>query len=91
MQTYCIFRRKMSVRPSERALQSARVSSRSRGLSMDDTMVRRESAIEYFKELVDGALARQGIAAGELTAFYVVQLLTGFLQRRSPTMPSRWP
>ena len=49
---------------------------------MDDTMVRRESAIEYFKELVDGAMARQGIAAGELTAFYVVQLLTGFLQRR---------
>jgi hypothetical protein len=48
---------------------------------MDDTMVRRESAIEYFKELVDGALARQGIVAGELTAFYVVQLLTGFLQR----------
>ena len=45
-------------------------------------MVRRESAIEYFKELVDGALARQRIAAGELTAFYMVQLLTGFLQRR---------
>ena len=45
-------------------------------------MVRRESAIEYFKELVDGALTRQGIAAGELTAFYVVQLLTGFMQRR---------
>ena len=45
-------------------------------------MVRRESAVEYFKELVDGALARQGIAAGELTAFYVVQLLAGFLQRR---------
>ena len=50
---------------------------------MDDTMVRRESAIEYFKELVDGALARQGIVAGELTAFYMVQLLTGFLQRRA--------
>jgi hypothetical protein len=50
---------------------------------MDDTMVRRESAIEYFKELVDGALARQGIVAGELTAFYVVQLLTGFMQRRA--------
>jgi hypothetical protein len=26
-------------------------------------------------------LTRQGIAAGELTAFYVVQLLTGFMQR----------
>ena len=50
---------------------------------MDDTMVRRESAIEYFKELVEGALARQGVVAGELTAFYVVQLLTGFLRCRA--------
>jgi hypothetical protein len=44
-------------------------------------MVHRESPVEYFKQLVDEALARQGIAAGELTAFYVVQLLTGFVQR----------
>jgi len=51
---------------------------------MGDAVVRRESAIEYFKELVDGALARQGIVAGELTAFYVVQLLNGFLQRPAP-------
>ena len=51
---------------------------------MGDVMVRRESAVEYFKELVEGALAHQGIAANELTAFYVVQLLAGFLQRRSP-------
>jgi len=50
---------------------------------MDDMMVRRESAVEYFKELVDGSLARQGVVAGELTTFYVVQLLTGFLQRRA--------
>lgn len=48
---------------------------------MGEVIVRRESAIEYFKELVDGALARQGIVAGELTSFYVVQLLAGFLQR----------
>ena len=48
---------------------------------MGDTIVRRESAIEYFKELVDDALARQGIVAGELTSFYVVHLLTGFLRR----------
>lgn len=60
-----------------------RVSAKPGGWSMDDTMVRRESAIEYFKELVDGALARQGVVAGELTAFYVVQLLTGFLRRRA--------
>jgi len=43
--------------------------------------VRRESAVEYFKELVEGALAHQRIAVGELTSFYVVNLLTGFLQR----------
>jgi hypothetical protein len=48
---------------------------------MSDAVVRRESAAEYFKELVEGALARQRIAAGELTSFYVVNLLTGFLQR----------
>jgi hypothetical protein len=48
---------------------------------MADTVFRRESAIEYFKELVDGALTHQGLATQELTAFYVVQLLTSFLQR----------
>ena len=35
---------------------------------MSDAVFRRESAVEYFKELVDGALAHQGIAAQELTA-----------------------
>jgi len=48
---------------------------------MTDAVVRRESASEYFKELVEGAFAHQRIAAGELTSFYVVNLLTGFLQR----------
>ena len=48
---------------------------------MGESVFRRESAVEYFKKLVDGALAHQRIAAGELTSFYVVNLLTGFLQR----------
>ena len=48
---------------------------------MSDAVVRRESAAEYFKELVEGALAHQRMSAGELTSFYVVNLLTGFLQR----------
>ena len=43
--------------------------------------VRQESAIEYFEELVDGAIAHQGLAAQELTAFYVVHLLASFLQQ----------
>jgi len=50
---------------------------------MSDVVFRGESAVEYFKDLVDGALARQRISAGELTAFYVVQLLASFLQRRA--------
>ena len=48
---------------------------------MSEVAVRRESAVEFFKELVDHALTRQGLAAQELTAFYIVQLLAGFLQR----------
>src|SRR5437867_11957381 len=48
---------------------------------MSEAVFRRESAVEYFKELVEGALAHQHVNAGELTSFYVVQLLTGFIQR----------
>jgi hypothetical protein len=48
---------------------------------MGDVIVRRESAVEYFRELVDEAIARQHVVAGELTAFYVVQMLAGFVQR----------
>ena len=48
---------------------------------MSDAAIRRESAVEFFKDLVDGALAHQRITAGELTSFYVVNLLAGFLQR----------
>ncbi len=50
---------------------------------MSEAMFHRESAVEYFKELVDGALARQRLSAGELTSYYVVNLLAGFLQRRA--------
>lgn len=48
---------------------------------MSGAVLGKESAVEYFKELVDGALAHQHVAATELTAYYVVQLLAGFLQR----------
>lgn len=48
---------------------------------MSEQIFRRESAAEYFKELVDQAIARQGLVAGELTAFYIVQLLNGFVQQ----------
>jgi hypothetical protein len=57
---------------------------------MSAAVFRRESAVEYFKELVDAALAHQGIDAHELTSFYVVQLLAGFLDRR-PAGPADEP
>jgi hypothetical protein len=50
-------------------------------IAMRDPVVRHESASEYFKELVEGALAHQRLSAGEMTSHYVVNLLTGFLQR----------
>ena len=48
---------------------------------MGEAVFRQESAVEYFRELVEGALTHQGLATHELTAFYVVQLLASFLQR----------
>src|SRR5207249_9170259 len=66
---------------SERTLQSPGWGCRARSCCMSDAVFRHESAVEYFKELVDGALSHQGLATQELTAFYVVQLLTSFLQR----------
>ena len=48
---------------------------------MSQAVFQRESAVEYFKELVDRALTHQGLATQELTSFYVVQLLAGFLQK----------
>jgi hypothetical protein len=48
---------------------------------MGDVTLRRESAVEFFKELVDDAIARQGLVAQELTAFYVVHLLAAFVRQ----------
>ena len=42
-------------------------------------LVRNQTPTEYFKELVEAALVRQRLQAGELTAFYVVNLLTTFI------------
>jgi hypothetical protein len=46
---------------------------------MAETLVRSESPAEYFRELVGSAMQRQRVAANELTSFYVVNLLTGFM------------
>ncbi len=45
------------------------------------TLIYRETVIEYFKELVEGALAHQRVHAGQLTSYYVVNLLAGFASR----------
>jgi hypothetical protein len=54
---------------------------------MSEAVFRRESAVEYFKELVDEALARQHVSAGELTSFYVVHLLASYVRRPESSAP----
>jgi hypothetical protein len=46
---------------------------------MADAIFRSESPTEYFRELVEAALRRQRVAARELTTFYLVNLLAGFV------------
>ena len=47
---------------------------------MADAMFRNESPTEYFRDLVETAMQRQRLAAGELTSFYLVNLLAGFIR-----------
>jgi len=47
---------------------------------MADALVRSESPTEFFRELVETAMQNQRVSAHELTSFYVVNLLTGFVQ-----------
>lgn len=55
---------------------------------MAEALVRNESPVEYFRELVELAMKRQHLAAGERTSFYLVNLLTGFVYfDRSATPP----
>ena len=46
---------------------------------MADAIVRSESPTEFFRELVETAMENQHVSAHELTSFYVVNLLTGFV------------
>jgi len=46
---------------------------------MTEALVRNESPSEYFRDLVESAMKRQHLEAGELTSFYLVNLLTGFV------------
>jgi hypothetical protein len=46
---------------------------------MAEPLVRSESPTEYFRDLVLAAMEHQHLVAGELTSFYIVNLLTGFV------------
>ena len=46
---------------------------------MADALFRSESPTEFFRELVETAMQNQRVSAHELTSFYVVNLLTGFV------------
>jgi small basic protein len=41
-------------------------------------MIRQESPVEYFKEMIEAALEHQRVQTGELTSYYLVNLLAGF-------------
>jgi hypothetical protein len=46
---------------------------------MAEGLVRSASPVEYFKELVESAMSHQRLAAREMTSFYLVRLLAGFV------------
>ena len=46
----------------------------------DDPLVQGQTPISYFKELVDASLQRQRVTAGDLTSFYLVNLLCQYVR-----------
>jgi len=46
---------------------------------MAEALVRNESPAEYFKELLETAMEHQHVAVRDVTSFYLVNLLTGFV------------
>ena len=47
---------------------------------MNDPLLQEQTPTEYFKDLIDSALVRQHLRASELTAYYLVNLLCGFVR-----------
>jgi hypothetical protein len=45
-----------------------------------ESLVKGQTTAEYFKDLVESALVRQHLRANELTAYYLVNLLCGFVR-----------
>lgn len=54
---------------------------------MGTARVHRESAAEYFRSLVESALDHQHVRAGELTSYYLVNLLCGYVRFGTRTAP----
>jgi hypothetical protein len=48
---------------------------------MPEPLLHNESPTEYFRELVESALQHQHVTVRDLTSFYVVNLLAGFVHR----------
>jgi hypothetical protein len=49
---------------------------------MADGLLSNESPLEFFKAQVEGAMERQHLKTSTWTAYYVVQMLTGYVARR---------
>lgn len=47
---------------------------------MDRPLLREQTAAEYFKDLVESALARQHVQAADLTEYYLVNLLCQYIR-----------
>jgi hypothetical protein len=45
-----------------------------------DAVLREQTPVEYFKELVESALVRQHVHAGDLTEYYLVNLLCQYVR-----------
>lgn len=54
---------------------------------MERPVLREQTPAEYFKELVDSALARQHVPAGEFTSYYLVNLLCQFVRPDARGLP----
>ena len=52
---------------------------------MEPSLLREQSPAEYFKELIESALARQHLQAGDLTTYYLVNLLCQFVRLDAAT------
>jgi hypothetical protein len=51
---------------------------------MERPLLREQTPAEYFKELVESAMARQHLQAGNLTEYYIVNLLCQYVRLDAP-------